>query len=284
MTTLERTIINGKGISSNRSLASFSRGTGGTLQYVLRLDVCCNISVSGVFQPLDCQSFQTLDCQSDTEISYSQLLTLLQAAQELHKLGPKYVLIKGGHLITPPPSDPTNPSSPPSAPPTSAPVPSHPTAPAAPSPSAAAAASSSAPQSSPKDTSHTQDSAGQSSESAPATSSPDVSLSVDAFTSETHGAGSSAATRGDGDAASDLISAAGEGTTTSQHEGMQAKPISSGYVLCRVLSAEVCNHCYMHLPPPPLSFGLGVLVWMLDLAKLHAVSHGATYTVRFWFS
>ncbi|DBA77723.1 TPA: hypothetical protein ACH3X2_008416 [Trebouxia sp. C0005] len=40
----------------------------------------------------------------------SDLATMKQAAQDLHKLGPKYVLIKGGHLMAAP-SDPNRPSS-----------------------------------------------------------------------------------------------------------------------------------------------------------------------------
>ncbi|DBB00982.1 TPA: hypothetical protein ACH3X1_000888 [Trebouxia sp. C0004] len=40
----------------------------------------------------------------------SDLATMKQAAKDLHKLGPKYVLIKGGHLIAAP-SDPNRPSS-----------------------------------------------------------------------------------------------------------------------------------------------------------------------------
>ena len=43
----------------------------------------------------------------------------VQAAQDLHRLGPKYVLIKGGHLIATPTSDPSHPSSDPPATPTS---------------------------------------------------------------------------------------------------------------------------------------------------------------------
>lgn len=194
---------------------------------------------------------QTLDCQTDAEITYSLLLHLLQAAQELHKLGPKYVLIKGGHLITPPPSDPTTTSSPPSAPPTSTPLPSHP---ATPSPSAAAAASSSAPQSSPEDASDNQDSAAQSSETAPTTSSADVSHAANASTSETQGPGGSAATNGHGDVGSDSLSAAGEGTTR-QREGMQAKPIKSGYISSRDLEFRSVLTAICTSPCPPSLLG-----------------------------
>lgn len=111
---------------------------------------------------------------------------LSQAARELHKLGPKYVLIKGGHLIPPPPSDPNHPSPPLSDPNTPSPQPSDPNtpSPAAHNSSADAATSttSSAPQTSQEDTAAAQDSA----ESGTTTCSADVSQAADASVLETH--------------------------------------------------------------------------------------------------
>ena len=102
---------------------------------------------------------------------YSWLLHVLQAARELHTLGPKYVLVKGGHLIEPASSDPHTPASA-----------DH--NPSAPGSSAGARSVSSAPQTSPEATSATQDSPAQSSESANTASRAEPAPSPDASFSE----------------------------------------------------------------------------------------------------
>jgi hypothetical protein len=58
----------------------------------------CNVS------PCTLPEYQSLLCKSAMPVCF------LQAAKHLHKLGPKYVLIKGGHLISVP-SDPNHSSS-----------------------------------------------------------------------------------------------------------------------------------------------------------------------------
>ena len=169
------------------------------------------------------------------------VLELLQAARDLHKLGPKYVLIKGGHLITPPPSNLTTPSPLPPGPHTSGPPPSDPTTPSPaalnPCTDAASSPSSSAPQTSLEAASSTQDPATQSSESLLASASDDISQPADVSMSDTHGQGGSAAINGHRDTDTDAHTGASE-QTTRKSEGKQDKLVS----LHRNTSCRMTKH------------------------------------------
>ena len=166
---------------------------------------------------------------------------MLQAARDLHKLGPKYVLIKGGHLITPPPSNLTTPSPLPPGPHTSGPPPSDPTTPSPaalnPCTDAASSPSSSAPQTSLEAASSTQDPATQSSESLLASASDDISQPADVSMSDTHGQGGSAAINGHRDTDTDAHTGASE-QTTRKSEGKQDKLVS----LHRNTSCRMTKH------------------------------------------
>lgn len=128
------------------------------------------------------------------------VLEFLQAAQELHKLGPKYILIKGGHLIEPPSSthaqaDPNNSTQSTGS-------------------SAAGHSGPSAPQTSPEATSAAHDSPAQSSEPAAAASCAEPEPPADASLSEKkNGHGGLSVGQELGDTQSDRHSAAAEQAT-----------------------------------------------------------------------
>ncbi|KAL3147596.1 hypothetical protein ABBQ38_014648 [Trebouxia sp. C0009 RCD-2024] len=132
--------------------------------------------------------------------------SMKQAAQELHKLGPKYILIKGGHLIEPPSSthaqaDPNNSTQSTGS-------------------SAAGHSGPSAPQTSPEATSAAHDSPAQSSEPAAAASCAEPEPPADASLSEKkNGHGGLSVGQELGDTQSDRHSAAAEQATNLPEGG-----------------------------------------------------------------